>query len=533
MKRAFDRVDMLVAAGLATGIALWAVIWAHPYPHPDLWSFLVLLKGKVSLTLLSVAGKVFLGLFAALAYLIMRASWMLHLDLEDEFPDEFFFTRFVPLCAAIALTCMPYVWRPAQYLSPGSALTFLVAVAILAWSFNRLFDGLTACFIAYFLFAFVAGMNPLGLLALGYVVVSDIVRNWQETLDHGQREADIMAFRDRSTIAYASTFAGVLGLAASVFVGALYFSHAFPTGGIIGIVLTWWQGWLDSFWPALTSEMFISMMIASLLVVASLALGRRIRATGPQGFIMAIVMSGAFAVVTVLMVLRAVDLPERRRLAMVGEYVGQTIADIGDARWFFTDGRFDDALRFELKRQGRGTLIFDALNAPSPNTAAEMRSYAPEPGDRDMFSAGGAEVFKAWARERPDRLAESAWQFGGGIVRRFGKVQQQTCGFVLKSVKEGDDGHLRGKSNRAFQKFSEELLVLLEHPVTHGIPFGSVDKTLASKCDAMLWRAARLAGERAEEYATAGNVNEAQRMRLLMQKLDGCNTSLRSQGNML
>ena len=66
-----------------------------------------------------------------------------------------------------------------------------------------------------------------------------------------------------------------------------------------------------------------------------------------------------------------------------------------------------------------------------------------------------------------------------------------------------------------------------------GTVFGGTDDAVAAKFDALLWRAARIAGERAERQAASKSPDAAELERQEMRRLDGLNASLRAQGEVV
>ena len=531
MDRTFDKIDLLAALGLFAGIAAWAFLWAHPYPHPDLWPFLVAVQGKVSAAALGVAGRLSLGAFAAFAYLALRGLWMEYRDRLDELPDNFLYTRTAPICGAAFFALLPYSWRAAQFLSPGFTLLVLTALGVFLWTCGRGGTGLLSYCVAFLIFGFVSGIEPLGLVTLGYVVVSDTILRWKDGQAHNQREDDEFAHRQKSIETWFSVLTTVFG-----FVFGAVLLTAFRVGADAPFVLTerivsWWTAWAAVVSRTLVSPMTLVLALAVLSVFVGLAVGRRIRSLGLYGLMMCRVLSGVLALATFVMLLRSVDRPERIRLQAIREYASLVADDVRDVKFLFTDGRFDDVLRLEFAARGLDTVILNTMVAPTLKEAARLKTLAPEPGDRAIFEAGGAEVFKAWARERPDRLAASAWQLGGGIVRRYGKLKQRTHGTVVRCVDEAREAE-DDAADRRFVEWTKRIAAIAEESPVGGTVFGGTDDAAAAKFDALLWRAARIAGERAERQAASKAV-AAEQERQTMRKLDGLNASLRTQGEVI
>ena len=532
MDRTFDKIDFLAALGLFAVIAAWAFLWAHPYPHPDLWPFLVAVQGKVGPAALGVAGRLALGVFAAFAYLDLRGFWFLHRKPEDELPDSFFFTRTAPICGAAFFAFLPCSWRSAQFLSPGFALLVLTLIGLFFWLRGRGGQGLVSCGAAFLIFGFVAGAKPFGLVTFGYVVISDAILRWMNGQANDlrtDREDDELAYLHRSVEMWFSVFAAALG-----FLFGAGLLTAFGAGTDTSFVLTekivaWWTVWAGAVVSSLVRPMTLVLALAALSAFAGLAVGRCVRSLGLYGLMSCRVLSGVLAFAAFVMCLRAVDRPERIRLQAMREYASLVADDVRGARFLFSDGRFDDVLRVEFAARGLDVVILNTMAAPTPEDAACLKTLAPELGDRAIFEAGGAEVFKAWARERPDRLSASAWQLGGGIVRRYGKLKQRTHGAVIRSADETrvteDDA-----ADARFVEWTRRIAAIAERRSAVGSLFGGTDDAVATKFDALLWRVARIAGERAERRVAERAVDLAEQERQTMRKLDGLNASLRAQG---
>lgn len=534
MRKRYDRIDFFVAVGLFAVVAVWAFLWAHPCPHPDLWPFLVAAQGRVDAVTLGIAGRIALGAFAAFAYLVLRGFQFLRRNRGDRRPDDVLSTRAVPICGAAAFALLPCSWRAGQFLSPGFALLLLTVVGLFLWFCGRGGRGRLSYSLAYLLFGFVCGMTPLGIVPLGCVVALDVVLRWKDGQKHGQREADAFAQKKKDIETWFSSFAGLVGfvLGVAFLVVLLKENETAFDFGVLGTV--WWTAWTDA---AMRSAISISpSALALVLVIATVvvgtAIGRRVRSIGRHGLTVRCMLSGLLMVGVLALFLRSVDRAERIRLQAIREYASLVADDVQGVRFLFSDGRLDDLLRLEFASRGSQTAVLNTMAAPSPEESARLKALAPESGDRVVFEAGGAEVFKAWARERPDRLASSAWQLGGGIVRRYGKVRQRTSGAVIRSADaartSADDA-----ADARFAEWSQRIGTLAETRPSGGSLLGGTDDAVARCFDALLWRAARLAGERAAQQADKKAAVAEERERQMMRRLDGLNASLRAQGELV
>ena len=529
MKRSLDWLDALAALVLLFGVAGWAFLWAYPFPHPDHWAFLLKVHRVAPPELFALAGRIGLGVFAMSAYLVLRMFWMETRDELDDLPDGFFHTRTAPFCAAVAFTTISYAWRAGQYLSPGFALTVVSMLGLSLWVRGRCGRGMLPCCLAYLLMGVAAGANPLGVVVLGYAGMSDAIVRWRmgcEIDDSGDEIRVVLRkFADTSF----SLVSGIVGFGAAAFCLSKVACLETPAAGIVARAMGWFSEWREAGMSAVVSPATFALAMGIGLSVMGLAMGRRIRAIGLQAGSLANVLSAALAIVAAVMFCRAVDRQERETLGKIREYAAIVADDVKDAKWLFTDGRLDGAVKLEFRRLGVGTVILNTMRTPTDKEAARLRKVAPELGDRDVFQVGGAEVLKAWARERPDRLAESAWQLGGGVIRRFAKVGQRTAGTVIR-VDDPAREETRKAADARFVAWTRDLLARIEQRPKVVSLFGGIDGTVAEVMDGILWRAARMAGVRADQSQAANAVNVAEADRDMMRRLDEMNVSLRVQG---
>lgn len=524
-----DRKDLWMVLGLMLGVTAWSWLWAHPYPHPSLWPVLAKLPVQVSRARLAMAGHIGIGLFSVLAYLFLRVNWIIGRHEADDRPDAFLYTRLATLLGTLLVTLQPAAWRSSQFCAPGFVLVLVSLAAMLLWSIGRGGQRFVPYAFAYLVFGLVAGINPLGLVTFAYVCVSDVILRWQVGLDCRQREDDEVVLRRRRLELVLSVGFAVIGLAAAVYL--LLVCGCLEKTGPLEMAMSWMGFWTGELMDSFFTVKLAMIAISVAFTVAGLAIGRRVRALGPQGLLMARVLVGVLTLAGVVFACRTVDAPERARLRLIGDYLALVVRDAGDAEWLFTDGRFDAAIRAELAAEGRQVKVLDVMTSPSPKAALEFRRLAPEPGERDIFAAGGSEVFRMWARERPDRLATAAWQLGSGVVRRHGKTKARTCGTVIRTDGARSDAEFEA-ADRAFAELSERVGWLAASRPFAGALFGDVDQEVEEKFDALMWRAARVAGERQREEGD-GKSGSAERERELASRLDSLNGTLRSQGEVL
>lgn len=583
MKRqVVDKLDVMVAAGLFGFVFLWALAFAHPFPHPDLWSPLaVAMKTKIGdasicgiwhypvsvlvafvgvkhgLLALGLAGKFALALTAGCLYLIFRKLWTQfrptsHEPSQNESP--FFFSKFLPMMAAFFVVLLPFPWRAYQFLSPDSLVLTLLAVAMLGWSFGRKLHNLLVYSFSYLIFGLVTAVNPFGFLLAMTCFIVNAVERWKSGLfldtlrESGVEEGEIWDTDDAElreklkkrllTEKAVATVTYLLGFAGGLTLAVICAISSDAVGTAIADVIGWWLNSLLYAFRATSGSMggrlailFPVILLGSIMVAWRLNLDEeRVRSAWSQKF-----FSIFFSFISLVFVCHSVGFPERARLALFRDYARLTAAAAKDVHWLFSDGRLDDALRISLAEAHNGAMILSVMNLPRHREIEMLKDAAPENGDRDTFAAGGMEIFKAWARERPDRLRESAWQLGGNIINIHGKLNFRTCGGLMRdeesaaALGEGTAAAL----DREMRSISERCIGVMLTRYSSGDLFGSADRALRTRFDSLLWRAARLAVERQQRLMKANDINESQKERVLATQLDDLNGTLKSQGEAL
>ena len=534
MRRGLDRLDALVAAGLFAAVSGWAFLWAHPYPHPALWSFLALFRPFVAPSAFGVAGRLVLGVFAALAYLLMRTVWIGGRADGDTAPDRFLYARLMPLFGALAFAFFPLTWRAGQFLSLHFALLVTAMVGFLLWLCGRDIDRIVLRTFAYLILGFVTGMHPLGAAALALAWLMDAVLWWRVGMTFEEEEdGEIVDFRRKvQMVLLVAAVATLIGFGIGLWGRAMLAAAGTGLGTFPAKVLAWWGAWSGEALDAGTSTSVWAMGFSVCLAVLGISAGRRLRASGVAGTLASDVFAAVMGLVVAVFLCRAIDRPERLCLSAIRDYVSLVAEDAADVKYLFTDGRFDDALRMELITRGRDVVLLNAMSVPNDREAKRLRGLAPEPTERPIFEAGGAEVFKAWARERPDRLAISAWQLGSGVLRRLGKVKPCTHGTVLRCTSAARQAADEAADAR-FVRWSRHLLAVAERSRACSALFGEIDGAVRAKLDAVLWRSSRMAVERADRLKAAADSTEAESERELRRRMDRQNASLCAQSEIV
>lgn len=538
--RKLNKTDLLITILLFVAVTAWAFAWKLPYPHPSQWAYVASMAYVFRPSILAFAGHFAIGSFAAFVYLAFcsmtrstegrRQSTGYYANEMVDIKGNFMYTRFSPLCGALCFALASPAWRAAQYLSPGFLLVLASVAALVLWRRGGGGRNYAMHSTGMLVASFVCGVTPVGFALLIYMVFVDVSALWK--LENGlhEKKGSILdrITRSRRELMFEPVIFPV-GFMLGAYALARVETHGMQEVDLSAIAVSWWKGWYRAAVDVVGGYSVATIFAGVVLGKVGLAIGRRIREARDRGVPACMLATFCLLLLTIGVVFRSVDCAERQMLRMVGEYVKLVADDAEGVDWLFTDGRLDDAIKFELEMRGGKTVVLDTTTIPSGRTAERLRMLAPEVGDRDVFEAGGAEVLRAWARERPYLLEKSAWQLGAKSIDRYGKVRQATHGLLLRT--EGAAGN--AEADARCVAWSERLAATLEtRPFFWGL-FGGVDKAVSDKMDAIAWRTARMADSRAARCDAAGDAAAAERERELARRLDTRNAMLRKQGELL
>lgn len=253
------------------------------------------------------------------------------------------------------------------------------------------------------------------------------------------------------------------------------------------------------------------------IAVAESPLHVRLRAFGT--FVLAVVA----VAVTALGVVGRIQPDVNRRLAVVAAYARQMVADIGDARWVFTDGAYDDCLRILLRKAGRETLPVSVMSGHQPYETYLRACAAQDAEDVPMLEASGAEAFRFWVGEKPAHMEKTAVQVGFDVLRKCKFRPPRTAGLVMRTALTPEDGKAFDLADGQAALFSTNALVTLGR--APGL-LGGFDRAVNEKIDFMLWRLARMAEQRAFRASRMEDAEGQVAFRKQAQDLDDANRSL-------
>lgn len=580
----FDMSDLIAAVGIFLLVFCFQLLWAYPYPHPELWSqFAVAARmklgdasscgiwlfparigfavfgAKTAMLLLALLGKAALGGVAVMVYFSIRELWICYRPTPDTAAEfyhfPFFYSKMLPLVAACLFAFSPFAWRTFQFFSADALVISCAIGALTCWVFGRNGQRVTLYSFAFLISGGVAASHPVGLGLAFAMVFVDSFERWRARLIAGRtRRSKTMQAGDESdeidergfllqqkevkTERFVFSISFLTGFFLALYAVIRVGSASGAAGSTFSSTVSWWVSSELGAFKAMTSTMGgrCALLFPVLVGVATkIAWQMHLDDRHTTGYWEKRFFTGVLGLLIAVFICRDVDQPSRQRLAALRDYADVVAEGLDGVRWFFTDGRLDDSYRLALADRNRDTTILSVMSVPSRAELDHLKEVAPEPGDREIFERGGCEIFNAWARERGDRLKESAWQMGGRLITIHGKVKFGTFGSLMRDVDalEAIGKERVAEAEKRMRELSQRLAGIAAVRYSGSDLFGSVDKLTASKFDSLMWRAARMASERYTRYTAENRINIAQQERELAARLDELNRTLKLQGDFI
>lgn len=521
------RIDWLISALLLGALAAGASLFVYPLPEgaawrdfaaafelrpvaessPLIWMVgvrklaLILGVGR-ALRLLQLIGPLLLAIDAVFVYVLLRALYSAvapslrpgeDYDLPPSALAKYALPDWVAIaaCTLVLVTSAPFV-RMAQFCTADFChfnIALLAGVLWLAGSRGRSQFWQT---LAYALLGFLVVLSPTGLVPLGIVLVLDFLwrrhRTWELLEDTPDVEhADVLIRRQVVRAKYLQGAALFVSIASTV-AYLLLATNPFLT--------RWtWQWWFRPLIGSSLSPAVIALLLFPLGVTIIFVCLRRLFGP-PQLF-----LSALLTVFALSSIIWRVCERDRDRYDAFAKFAALTAESCSGTGWFFTDGALDDLLRLTFVRFNQQTAVIPAMRPPDDSEREFFARYAPEPPERGMFRAGGAEVLKSWARERPDLMARSAWQLGTKNLEMYLKGNSRVHGLVLRTAANAPES---GSLDDRVLAFARTL------PHCAQEPSGFFPDPAIADFDSLLWRVSRILSSRGEQ-ALANQLNAANR----------------------
>lgn len=211
-----------------------------------------------------------------------------------------------------------------------------------------------------------------------------------------------------------------------------------------------------------------------------------------------------------------------RMLAIVDDFVRETVTEAGDAKWIFTDGAFDNAVELEAARRGHDLKCISTLPGISARSRYLLEQAMTDDEDRLSASVGGGNVLRTWHRDKPERMRQSAFQVGFDLWRqRSGRAYPPFSGVLART--EWPDEAVREAGLRSGLALFERVLKIY----ADGGPVKVAGKLANDLFLFVQWRLARLARVRSEVYDHEGDNKRAKFELEMAESLDERNESLK------
>ena len=123
---------------------------------------------------------------------------------------------------------------------------------------------------------------------------------------------------------------------------------------------------------------------------------------------------------------------DRQLLALMNEFVGETIDEAVGTKYVFTDGAFDSWLRIESRRRGVGLTPISLMSGASKREAYIRQLGTDGFEDRMTLEAGAAEALRTWVVAKSERIADISVQVAFEIFRLNRRLAPLVYGLLVR-----------------------------------------------------------------------------------------------------
>ncbi len=241
-----------------------------------------------------------------------------------------------------------------------------------------------------------------------------------------------------------------------------------------------------------------------------------------RGFFRAVALVFLFALLVAGLVPGRIQPTTGRMLSIMRDYVREIVTEAGDAKWLFTDGAYDCAVELESARRGGNLVCISLLPGPAARSIHACQRTLPDQEDRLSAEVGGPNLLRTWERDKPGRLADSAFQLGFELWRRSGKAYPSVAGVLARADGAMPADGLDAAIRRGYV-LAERVLSLY----ADGGPTPRAGRQVNDLFLFLQWRLARLARIRAEIFDTKGDTVRSLEEVRFSDSLDDRNASLK------
>ncbi len=212
---------------------------------------------------------------------------------------------------------------------------------------------------------------------------------------------------------------------------------------------------------------------------------------------------------------------ERELLGIVDAYLEQVVDEAGDAEVLFTDGRLDRGVELRAAARGKKLVALSFMENNSVYRQKRRQRAARDAEDHDMLAFGAADLLRAWAYTKQDRLPTMATQIGLELWKQQGQVMPVCAGLLARTVGLDAEAVARGRE-RAWA-LAERILAVRKRDLDLST---CADRLLGDLVPYMQWRVAWFCHRRSEQADHAGDLALAEQEEAHGMALDEVNPAL-------
>ena len=212
---------------------------------------------------------------------------------------------------------------------------------------------------------------------------------------------------------------------------------------------------------------------------------------------------------------------EREMLGIVDDYLEQVVDEAGDAEVLFTDGRLDRGVELRAAARGKKLVALSFMEDNSVYHQACRKRGGRDAEDCGMLEFGSADLLRAWAYTKKERLSSMATQIGLELWKRQGYVMPVCAGLLARTVGLDASAVVQGRE-RAWALAGRVLALRKGNPRLKG----NADRLLEDLLLYIQWRVAWFCHRRSEQADHANDVELSERETALGTELDEANPAL-------
>ena len=212
---------------------------------------------------------------------------------------------------------------------------------------------------------------------------------------------------------------------------------------------------------------------------------------------------------------------EREMLDIVDDYLEQVVDEAGDAEVLFTDGRLDRGVELRAAARGKKLVALSFMEDNSVYHQACRKRGGRDAEDCGMLEFGSADLLRAWAYTKKERLSSMATQIGLELWKRQGYVMPVCAGLLARTVGLDASAVVQGRE-RAWALAGRVLALRKGNPRLKG----NADRLLEDLLLYIQWRVAWFCHRRSEQADHANDVELSERETALGTELDEANPAL-------